>query len=101
VTGQRSSPRHNAIILPCCRLSCSAALHGSGLGVADTDEVAERGPVEFYREQVARLLRVAEGLNDPAARLELLDVATVFQKMAERAEATVAVRRDVSAKQSA
>jgi hypothetical protein len=60
-----------------------------------------RGTIEFYRDQVSRLVRLSENLTDPAARLELLEVATIFQRLADRAAATVAVLRDVSTRKSA
>jgi hypothetical protein len=69
--------------------------------VADLDELAERGTVEFCREQVSRLVRLAETLNDPASRIELLDTAAVFQKMADRIAASVINPGDVAAKKSA
>ena len=64
-------------------------------------DLAERGTSEFYREQVARIVRIADTVKDPAARLELLEIAAVFQKLADRATATVVHLRDVSAKRSA
>jgi len=36
------------------------------------------------------MMRLAEGMNDPAARLELLDIATAFQRLADRSAAIVA-----------
>jgi hypothetical protein len=65
------------------------------------DDLAERGTIEFYRDQVARLVRLSETLTDPAARLELLEVAAIFQRLADRAAATVAILRDVSARKLA
>jgi len=56
--------------------------------VAGSDDLAERGTAEFYREQVVRIMLIAESLSDPAGRLELLDIAAVFQKLADRASAT-------------
>lgn len=58
--------------------------------VEGSDELADRGTAEFYREQVTRLVMLAETLHDPAARLELLDIATVFQKMADRTATSAA-----------
>jgi len=70
--------------------------------VAGSDDLAERGTAEFYREQVARILQIAESLSDPAGRLELLDIASVFQKLADRASATTAADvNDASGQHSA
>ena len=71
--------------------------------MAGSDDLAERGTAEFYREQVARILRIAGTLSDPAGRLELLDIAAVFQKLADRATAaaTAAKVKDGSGRQSA
>lgn len=63
--------------------------------------MAERGTPEFYREEVARTMRLAETMKDAAARLELLDIAAVFQKLADRGAATGAHLTDVSDKKSA
>ena len=49
------------------------------------DELAERGTPEFYREQADRLKALAELTGGAAARLELLEIAAVFLRMAERA----------------
>ena len=65
------------------------------------DDLARRGTADFYREQVSRLLGLAASSPSPSARLELLDMATVFHKLAERAASTVADLRDVSEKKSA
>ncbi|HEX4192269.1 MAG TPA: hypothetical protein VHY80_04190 [Stellaceae bacterium] len=64
-------------------------------------DLAERGTIDFYRDQVARLVRLSETLTDSAARLELLEVAAIFQRLADRAAATVAALRDASASTSA
>jgi len=70
--------------------------------VAGSDDLAERGTAEFYREQVARIQQIAESLSDPAGRLELLDIASVFQKLADRASATTAADvNDASGQHSA
>ena len=50
-----------------------------------TDELAERGTPEFYREQVVRLVALAALAATPEGRLELLDIASVFQKLADHA----------------
>ena len=55
------------------------------------EHLAERDSAEFYREQVARLMKLAETMSDPASRLELLDIATVFHKMADRMAAPAAL----------
>jgi hypothetical protein len=65
------------------------SLNGARVGVAVEEEkdLAERGTPEFYREQGARLVKLATGLTSPAARLELLEIARVFQKLADRSSA--------------
>jgi len=63
--------------------------------VLDEEELAERGTTEFYREQVARLLKLAATQKTLADRVRILDMATVFQTLADRGDATVANRRDV------
>jgi len=73
------------------------SVDGSGWGMTDSDDLAERGTAEFYREQVSRLMRLAETMHDPATRIELLDIASVFQKLAERATALT----EASARKSA
>jgi hypothetical protein len=65
------------------------------------DDLAERGTPEFYREQVGRLMRLASESSNSGVRLELLDIATVFQKLADRAAAIVVELDDVSSKKSA
>ena len=46
--------------------------------------LAERGTSEFYREQAARLTALAATTATLKTRFELLDIATVFQKLADR-----------------
>jgi hypothetical protein len=65
------------------------------------DDIAERGTAEFYKEQVLRLVRLAGNAESAAARLELFDMATAFQKLAERSAATAVKVADPSAKKSA
>lgn len=68
--------------------------------MAGSEDLAERGTEEFYREQVARLLLVAAEVKDPGTKLELLDIASVFQKLADRS-ATLADLKSASSKKSA
>jgi hypothetical protein len=49
--------------------------------------LTERGTPEFYREQAARLTKLATEAKSVAARLELLDIAAVFQKLAQHSVA--------------
>ena len=56
----------------------------------EEEDLAERGTPEFYREQVSRLVQLAETMTDAATRIELLDIATVFQKLADRSAASAA-----------
>ena len=66
-----------------------------------SDELAERGTTEFYREQVERLVTLADSLKDSAARLELLEIAAVFQRLAERGHAARSKLRNNAARKSA
>jgi hypothetical protein len=63
--------------------------------------LAERGTLEFYREQVTRLMSLAETMSDPGSRLELLQVAAGFQKLGDHHAALAANMMRVPAKQSA
>lgn len=56
---------------------------GAGVDIG-TDEVAERGTAEFYREQATRLTRIAADTRTPDSKLELLEMAAVFLRLAER-----------------
>lgn len=47
-------------------------------------KAAEQGSPEFYRREATRLAQLAASAQDIAARLELLDFAAAFQKLAER-----------------
>jgi hypothetical protein len=69
--------------------------------VEEEEDLAERGTPEFYREQVARLIGLASELTSPAARLELLDIARVFQKLADRASGNMTHSQEVSGKKTA
>ena len=57
------------------------------VGVVVEEDLAERGTPEFYREQAARLAAIAADISDHSARLELLEIAAVFQRLAQRADA--------------
>lgn len=43
-----------------------------------------RGTAEFYREQAARLTMIAADARTSEAKLELLEMAAVFRRLAER-----------------
>ena len=47
----------------------------------------ERQEAVFYREAVARLRALASQFHNPATKIELMEVASRFEKLAERAEA--------------
>jgi two-component sensor histidine kinase len=47
--------------------------------------LAERGTEEFYREQAARMTALAVITEAVEMRLELLEMAAVFQRLADRA----------------
>jgi hypothetical protein len=51
------------------------------------DDLAERGTPAFYREQAARLTALAAIAGKPELRVELLEMASVFQKMADHSVA--------------
>jgi hypothetical protein len=48
------------------------------------DALAERGTPEFYREQALRLTLLAAESSSAEGRLALLEMAAVFEKLAER-----------------
>jgi hypothetical protein len=52
-----------------------------------TDDLAERGTPGFYREQAARLTLLAAHASSPERRLESLQMAAVFLKLANKAVA--------------
>jgi hypothetical protein len=58
-------------------------LNDAGLGYAI---LTERGTPEFYREEAARLAALAALTSDHAAKLELLEIAAVFLRLAERVD---------------
>ncbi len=47
----------------------------------------ETGSATFYRQQAERLTFIAAETTNPATRLELLEIAASFQKLAEYASA--------------
>jgi hypothetical protein len=47
--------------------------------------LADRDTPELYREQAARLTAMAAQAGTPERRLELLDMASVFRKLADHA----------------
>jgi hypothetical protein len=48
--------------------------------------MAERNTPEFYREEAARLALFALDASHPAVRLQMLEMAATFRRLAERAE---------------
>lgn len=53
------------------------------------DDLAERGTPAFYREQALRLTKLAAETASHANRIELLEIASVFQKLAEHTSANL------------
>jgi hypothetical protein len=51
------------------------------------NELAERNTAEFFRTQAERLKSLAALTREPTIRLELFEMAAVFQRMAERTTA--------------
>ena len=49
--------------------------------------MAQTGSPTFYRQQAERLTFLAAETSSPAMRLELLEIAASFQKLAEYASA--------------
>jgi hypothetical protein len=48
--------------------------------------MAEKGTAAFYREQVVRLTLLAMETADSEAKLEILEIAASFKRLAEYAE---------------
>jgi hypothetical protein len=61
----------------------------------------ERGTAEFYREEAVRITSMAADAATPAVRLELLDIAACFQRMAEHAAADRRLRSGPASSKSA
>jgi hypothetical protein len=55
----------------------------TGRGGWSGDVLADKGTPEFYREQAIRLTGLAAAASTPEIRIELLEIAAVFQKLAE------------------
>jgi hypothetical protein len=53
--------------------------------IVEEIDLAERGTPEFYQEQADRLKGLAASTSETTIRIELLEMAAVFQRMAERA----------------
>jgi hypothetical protein len=53
----------------------------------------ERGTETFYREQAERLTRIAAEASSPSTRLELLEIAASFQRLADYVSANNAAER--------
>jgi hypothetical protein len=47
--------------------------------------MAKRGTSQFYRDEAERLMALAAGSINPELRLELLQIAASFKKLADRA----------------
>jgi len=54
------------------------------------------GSVAFYRQQVERLTFIAADMTSPATRLELLEIAAGFQKLADYASANRAFVKEAA-----
>ena len=50
-----------------------------------SDDVAEHGTPEMYREQAERLTLLAAETSSHVSKLEFLEMAAVFLRLAERA----------------
>ncbi|HEY1506687.1 MAG TPA: hypothetical protein VGF92_20455 [Stellaceae bacterium] len=61
----------------------------------------EIGSASFYRQQAERLTYIAVETNHPATRLELLEIAASFQKLADYASANGNFAREEKTGQSA
>lgn len=48
--------------------------------------MAERGTPEFYREEAARLTLLAVDATEPGIRLQMLEMAATFTRLAQRVE---------------
>lgn len=59
------------------RSSHSAIAHSGG------SELPTRGTPAFYREEAARLTLIACDVSDPVTRLELMEIAASFRKLAD------------------
>jgi hypothetical protein len=63
--------------------------------------LAEKGTPEFYRQEAERIARLAMDARDPNLRLEMLEIAESFLKLAEHATATHLTVERLTGKQSA
>jgi len=54
--------------------------------------MAKRGTPEFYREEVARLTLLALDATEPGIRLQMLEMAATFKKLAELTERSNAIQ---------
>jgi hypothetical protein len=50
--------------------------------------VSEPESAEFYRKRAARLRKIAESIKHPKTKVELLELAAQFEKLAEFSKAT-------------
>jgi hypothetical protein len=57
-------------------------------------KLPERGTAEFYRHEAVRISRLAESVVNPSLRLEMLDIAAGFLKLAEHAIVSNAAREE-------
>jgi hypothetical protein len=56
--------------------------------------LSDRGTAEFYRQEAVRISLLAESVVDPSLRLEMLDIAAGFLKLAKHAIASNAAREE-------
>jgi hypothetical protein len=64
-------------------------------------DLAEKGTPEFYRDQAVRLTSLAADVTDASTRLELLEIAAAFQRLAEHIGANSEMAADALKPQSA
>jgi hypothetical protein len=79
--------RHNAFVLPDCFATFRATQKTRGY------EMSRPGSAGFYHEQAERLTYLAVETVSPETRLELLEIAASFQKLADYASATATAPR--------
>jgi hypothetical protein len=77
------------------RMTCRGARSYSGCALAEKDTP------EFYRQEAERIARLAMDARDPNLRLQMLEIAESFLKLAEHATATHLTVERLTGKQSA
>jgi hypothetical protein len=63
-----------------------SSLTARTLAAVGPKELSERGTPEFYREEAARLALLALDASEPGIRLQMLEMAATFKRLADRAE---------------